>query len=474
MCLLSAPAMALRADGAATKRAMVHSLLRPRLFLHPPRGGLGADPSQEQTKAFGKHTDDRETARRWLLFHMTFTLRAVCDRSWAFFISIMLSSRVGSLVYLLRTAIQISFGLVSCRQSWEWLSLRKTEHVAWLFMVQQVSLLVVAIQLYMLEKGSAAMPMVLLLGIFSGMEMISSRHFKRVKEKKDVYDLVTRDAQGKQQEISSRLAAANSLLTRIDLLVACLCPLAINFSMSVLDRLGTMALLVALQLMSVLLLSFAPSSDVSLAGQPSPSMSVKQQGDKGGGAAAGSLKLRVLVLAYGLLYFTVVTPGGLFNMYMREEGLDVRLLGYFGSLAQVCGVLATFAVPVAARRLGMYPCALFFSLFQAACVAGVALLAARGELPLAMCLCAMSRFGLWGFDLSHRTLVQVQSDARLGLFLLEASLAETFSIAIFTASAISKSFRFLCQVSAVATCSSSALVLLSALLPSGSSSSRSM
>lgn len=138
-------------------------------------------------------------------------------------------------------------------------------------------------------------------------------------------------------------------------------------------------------------------------------------------------------LAYVLLYFTVLSPGGVMTAYLEFANMGEILIALFTGFGALVGLAATFATPpliekFSLRRVGLYslaaqmvallPCVLPF-VFSGALPIWL--------LPTAV---ALSRFGLWAFDLVEVQLMQtyVKDEKRGEISSVEYSLCNLLSV----------------------------------------------
>ena len=115
-------------------------------------------------------------------------------------------------------------------------------------------------------------------------------------------------------------------------------------------------------------------------------------------------------LAYVMLYWTVLSPGGLFNAYLRINNVQDWVLGTYGGIAAIIGLLATFVEPHMVKKLGIKLTGLSSIWFQFALLSPCILLffyETTWVSYLIMVLVSVARFPLWSFDLVERQIMQV-------------------------------------------------------------------
>lgn len=123
--------------------------------------------------------------------------------------------------------------------------------------------------------------------------------------------------------------------------------------------------------------------------------------------------------ALSLLYLTVLSFGATMVTYLLQSGfssLEVSFMRIGSVAAEISG---TWTAPIVMRRIGPIRSGLWFLNWQVCCVAGASVAfvfwdstskIVAGSLIVGV---ALSRIGLWGFDLSAQFLVQEVSYIRL-------------------------------------------------------------
>lgn len=116
--------------------------------------------------------------------------------------------------------------------------------------------------------------------------------------------------------------------------------------------------------------------------------------------------------ALGLLYWTVLSFGATMVTYLLHSGftsLEVSIMRIGSVAAEISG---TWIAPILMNRIGPIRSGLWFLNWQLCCVVGVMVAfvfwdstskAIAGSLIVGV---ALSRIGLWGFDLSAQFLIQ--------------------------------------------------------------------
>mmetsp|Transcript_23076 Transcript_23076/g.35614 ORF Transcript_23076/g.35614 Transcript_23076/m.35614 type:complete len:568 (-) Transcript_23076:1097-2800(-) len=151
-------------------------------------------------------------------------------------------------------------------------------------------------------------------------------------------------------------------------------------------------------------------------------------------------RTQLVIMAYILLYFTVLSPGAMLNSWMnslhqrndggaREYAVSERMIAIFGSSSQFCGAIATMITPQLIMRQqqasssssSLYYAGMKAQWFQAICVllafvcfhlldngyGGGSTRMSSWYLLHGFLVCiGISRIGLWSFDLVERQILQ--------------------------------------------------------------------
>lgn len=117
-------------------------------------------------------------------------------------------------------------------------------------------------------------------------------------------------------------------------------------------------------------------------------------------------------LAYVLLYFNVLMPGGLMTAFLTQRGLNPSIVGGFSGLCAFMGVAATFISANLVRRLGMLKAGAAGLIFQAFLLTIAVAVYWSGSLsqqtPLLffLCLIVLSRLGHMSYDVVGAQILQ--------------------------------------------------------------------
>jgi iron-regulated transporter 1 len=137
--------------------------------------------------------------------------------------------------------------------------------------------------------------------------------------------------------------------------------------------------------------------------------------------------------AYVLLYMTVLSPGGVMTAYLEFKNISELAIAIFTGLGALVGLLATFATPHLIDRLSLRPTG-FYALWSqwATLLFSLAPFLWPNRIPIILLpiFVAVSRFGLWGFDLVEVQLMQtyVPEGERGIVSSVEYSLANLLSV----------------------------------------------
>mmetsp|Transcript_112796 Transcript_112796/g.364145 ORF Transcript_112796/g.364145 Transcript_112796/m.364145 type:complete len:453 (+) Transcript_112796:229-1587(+) len=143
---------------------------------------------------------------------------------------------------------------------------------------------------------------------------------------------------------------------------------------------------------------------------------------------------RSYAIAMACLNFTVLSPSSLLSAWLRSHGVQPRALAAFRGASELAGCLGTLLAPAMMRQRGAARAGLLLQRGQLAALlaAGAAFCKMGGarEAPVMeatfMGALALSRVGLWGFDLCERQLVQTAAEPSTAvlLFSFESAAAE--------------------------------------------------
>ena len=145
---------------------------------------------------------------------------------------------------------------------------------------------------------------------------------------------------------------------------------------------------------------------------------------------------KVAISSMALLYFTVLAPSsGALTAWLRNKGTAVATIAMTRSLAQGMGWVGATLTPLFIVTFGensMRIAQASQTTLLAGGVLSLFLLPGDTGRTLFLVLLALSRLGLWGFDLSQRETVQrdTDSDSRLLVFSVERTACQGFSFAM--------------------------------------------
>jgi iron-regulated transporter 1 len=158
--------------------------------------------------------------------------------------------------------------------------------------------------------------------------------------------------------------------------------------------------------------------------------------------------------AYVLLYMTVLSPGGVMTAYLEFKDMSELVIAIFTGLGALVGLMATFVTPhlinkLSLRRTGLISLWAQFSILLLCFIPFFFPKMPIILLPIAI---AISRFGLWGFDLVEVQLMQtyVPEGERGTVSGVEYSMANLISVGAYAMGVIvpdPKNFVYLVIVS---------------------------
>ena len=407
---------------------------------------------------------DRGQWRRMLVVH---GVRSMCDRAWAYFLPLFLASVAfthdgdgsgvvfAAGVYVARKAAGI-LCLPIAAMMWESTPLRAGAFLA----AENASLVASAVLLRVLlrgasaESGAAPLPLLLVAGILMSVEASFSKTLWNAVEKEQTFVESRGD--------TYRLAAANAVLARIDLVVGAVSPFGVALLTSMLGVEHALLALVGLQLLSAI--AVAPWLMLTFAG---PDLDEEAALAMPGVATSSSdmSGVRFTVIAHALLHFTVVSPHGMLLVWLRERELAESRLSLFVSLAQICGAAGSWLPALALRCSGrrLEAAAARVQAAHAVAVVAAAVAVALGGVHVLLFATALSRAALWGSDLLSRQVVQVRAGtARMQAFAVQGALSQVASCAVAVLALYGTSFATLCGASAAAVVAATLILVFNA------------
>ncbi|KAJ5177748.1 uncharacterized protein N7500_000447 [Penicillium coprophilum] len=140
--------------------------------------------------------------------------------------------------------------------------------------------------------------------------------------------------------------------------------------------------------------------------------------------------------ALSLLYLTVLSFGATMVTYLLQAGFTSLQISYMRIGAVAAELSGTWTAPIIMRRIGPIRSGLWFLNWQFVCVAGAAVAFVTwdsgSQFVAGMLIAgvALSRVGLWGFDLSVQFLVQenINEHARARFSATEVALQNVFEM----------------------------------------------
>ena len=248
-----------------------------------------------------------------------------------------------------------------------------------------------------------------------------------------------------------RLAACNAALSRIDLVVGALAPLVVSSVASSLGVRNALFALVGLQLLGA---AAASPWMIDMCAAAGPSV-VEVEDD-----AAGFADVRLVIYAHALLHFTVVSPGGLLLVWLRERKVAETTITAFVAAAQICGACGSYIPDLVLRQSeGLEAAAAKVQAMQAVAVVAAMGAVCGGSQSVLLLSTVLSRAALWGIDLLGRQIVQERAGARrMQAFALQGSLSQVAACSMYCLAFAGASFPVQCCASA------SSVVLAVALL----------
>ena len=139
-------------------------------------------------------------------------------------------------------------------------------------------------------------------------------------------------------------------------------------------------------------------------------------------------------ISYALLWFTVLTNGGLMTAYLEWRGVPSSIVGLSRGAGAVFGLAGTFVFPFIQRLTSSVESAALYSiwLFWILLLPAMVSFYMAGETLVSdyvlMASCVVSRVGLWSFDLAQTQIMQTRvAEAKRGI--INATQASAYQMA---------------------------------------------
>jgi iron-regulated transporter 1 len=148
-------------------------------------------------------------------------------------------------------------------------------------------------------------------------------------------------------------------------------------------------------------------------------------------------------LSLSILYLTVLSFAGQMVTYLRAVGYTSTTVGLIRVGSTVCEMSATWLAPWIMSRIGPVRTGIWFLSFQMACLGIAVLVFWTAEAPIWAASglvggTALSRIGLWGFDLSAQVIVQeeVEPQHRGTFSTTEAAVQNFFELCAYASTIV--------------------------------------
>mmetsp|Transcript_26579 Transcript_26579/g.40338 ORF Transcript_26579/g.40338 Transcript_26579/m.40338 type:complete len:499 (+) Transcript_26579:4-1500(+) len=347
--------------------------------------------------------------------------------------------------------------------------------------------------------------------IFAAIDAVFSSFLYMIISKEWVASLFGSRNSKIKHDVSDRssysLSKANARLSQIDLVVAALCPIIISWGIESFGYYKVISFLIAQHLAGSFIIVFSAKRAVS--SYPSLTTNIrivdeaKEQARKGTKGASSftavynslPVPTKLVSLAYALLYFSVLSPGGILNAWMnslhhgRIDVVNEKMIAYAGSTSQLLGAVSTLMSPYIIRYSPtLHHASALTQWAQSVCILfgaysfyrinnnyydqyyGDEGKAVESSFLLLQFIAgiSLSRVGLWSFDLVERQLLQesVSKSNQTVFFNGEKSVTQILSLLMMGLCYIfsgSESFVVLVSVSVAAVTLSSTLLGVSLL-----------
>lgn len=312
----------------------------------------------------------------------------------------------------------------------------------------------------------------------------------------------------------SALSSANARLSQIDLVAATLCPLLVSYGIRYGSGYTTVLfLLVGQHAFGAILIVWSIKRALRLEPRLGGKTTNNDKDEKPSPLSfsfsnpfivftnkAVPLRAKLVTAAFVLLFCTVLSPGSMMNAWLNSVRqhtksslhLSEETIALFGSTSNLFGALATVLTPRCIQWFGLYKAGAVLQLAQTGCVllAAYTILsvvrAAKNEsgysdndnmdtlllqqlLYFGLVPLAVSRVGLWGFDLVERQILQetVPRSQQTVFFNAEKGLTQLVSLGMMQVCYIyadPDSFGMLASLSACAVLTASVVLGVALLL----------
>ncbi|KAJ1957344.1 hypothetical protein GGI12_005051, partial [Dipsacomyces acuminosporus] len=224
---------------------------------------------------------------------------------------------------------------------------------------------------------------------------------------------------------SDKLSRANAIIRRIDLLSKMLAPMFVSFLIGANDNRICLALIGAFNVLGLVIETILTKQIFNSTPELSVPRVTEEESESHRSWVVGwkiytSDVTYLASISIAMLYLTVLNFAGTMISYLKWFGYSDFLIASIRATAVVMGLVATFIQPAHVRRFGTARAALHFIWMQTASLmlvlATFYMNYSNTTVVLMLSGVALSRIGLWGFDLSQTQIMQESVDPnRIGL-----------------------------------------------------------
>lgn len=435
--------------------------------------------------------------RRWRDLLWLQASRSACDRVWEYFIPIYCANvvsaehtpEIAARAATARTGLSITALLLGVR-AFSGLILAPLFARLWMperaftfMLLENAALVVTGVALWFFgasgpsEVGTAdaeeieggSLFWIVIAAISMAIEGSSSRTQQTNVEKHQVVRSFSVDSHNGVE----LLARANARMVQIDLVSATVSPFVVSLlaSSSWIGFRGTVPFLIVAQVVVAaatshvaVRVSLANTETVENSSLTSPKQArthvsnSEQQHELASSQSFSFLgtdrRLSLVLLSSALVYFTVVSPNGLFLSWLSDqESATPFLVASVSAGGQIAGLVGSLTTPPLVSHCGLRWGSVVALTWQFVCVAGVALIVASGigshdtdssggihlglsfaSVLLVCILCISSRQGLWSADLAMRQRVQSETTdaSRMAVFGSLEAMCQLASLALYS------------------------------------------
>jgi iron-regulated transporter 1 len=394
-------------------------------------------------------------------------LRCFGDRAWDFLLPVFIGSTVTQTL-LPAAALDVfqTLGIVFLAPKIAmWYAERSTKGTAyvWLTFIKQIAITLLGalfvLGMPLLQEGKVNL---MLPGVFGSILALTIASINT-----SLGNVVAKDWTAAFSKNSDELARANSMASASELAGAAAAPLCVRCLTGSFGFKSAFIILVLWQLATALISSVLALRLNRTQLKPSAALGTEVAPDESQFSFEQCRKLapdvRGAIMATVLLWCTVLGGSGAGFTAWLSQRISLSAIAVWWSSMQFIGLIGASVAPALIKKLGSRKTARIAQTWQACFVLLAAVGFFTGRTILVLVAIAVSRLGVWCFDLAERQLVQeaVTASQRAPLFALETSASQCAHISILMVGLLfpaPSQFGILVALSATATTSACAIL----------------